>query len=128
MAEDLPNLGKLIKLLKMTTSSNDAEALAFLRKANLELAKFGGDWESLLRGKVTVIGDPFEGVSAPSVASPPHSHYRYSPPPPKPQPSYQHPPQQSHKTYHSTYQQMGPTGTLRRTKAKVRVVPTVDML
>lgn len=65
MSEDLPNLGKLIKLLKMTTSSNDSEAIAFMRRANLELEKFGGDWESLLRGKVTVIGDPFDGVEAP---------------------------------------------------------------
>lgn len=65
MAEDLPNLSKLIKLLKMTTSSNDSEAIAFMRRANLELEKFGGDWESLLRGKVTVIGDPFDGVEAP---------------------------------------------------------------
>jgi len=66
MSEDLPNLGKLIKLLKMTTSTNDNEALMFVRKANDELKKFGGDWDTLLRGKVTVIGDPFDGLNIPS--------------------------------------------------------------
>jgi len=65
MSEDLPNLGKLIKLLKMTTSQNDNEALLFVRKANEELKKFGGDWDTLLRGKVTVIGDPFVDVAPP---------------------------------------------------------------
>src|SRR5262245_52256164 len=59
---ELPNLGLLIKLLKMTTSSNDAEALIAMRRANEQLIKFGGDWENLLRGKVTVIGDPFAGT------------------------------------------------------------------
>lgn len=66
MAEsDLPNLGLLIKLLKLTTSTSDMEALAAMRKANEQLTKFGGDWERLLRGKVTVIGDPFAGVAPP---------------------------------------------------------------
>jgi hypothetical protein len=48
MSEELPNLTLLIKLLKMTTSSHDAEALLAIRKANEQLAKFGGDWERLL--------------------------------------------------------------------------------
>jgi hypothetical protein len=91
--DDLPNLGKLIKLLKMTTSSNDNEALMFVRKANEELKKFGGDWETLLRGKVTVIGDPFDGVSAPPVdmqksarASKSSAYHPQHNPPPPPQP------------------------------------------
>jgi len=63
--DDLPNLGLLIKLLKMTTSNTDAEALSAIRKANQQLQKFGGDWEALLRGKVTVIGDPFADMPAP---------------------------------------------------------------
>lgn len=79
------NLELLIKLLKLTTSSNDSEALLSCRKANEQLAKFGGDWEALLRGKVTVIADPF-------TAAPPNSdqiHRRTStapsaPPPPAP--------------------------------------------
>lgn len=65
-SSDLPNLGLLIKLLKMTTSANDAEALMAMRKANEQLAKFGGDWESLLRGKVTIIAEPFAEVPLPA--------------------------------------------------------------
>ena len=61
---ELPNLGLLIKLLKLTTASNDAEALSAMRKANEQLIKFGGDWEALLRGKVTVIGDPFANTTS----------------------------------------------------------------
>jgi len=118
MAEDLPNLSKLIKLLKMTTSSNDAEALAFLRKANAELVKFGGDWESLLRGKVTVIGDPFDGCFAAPVPPPPTSNYRYTPPPAASQPQAQY-----HYRPSPSRMQSQP-----RTKAKVRNIPTVDML
>lgn len=64
-----PSLTLLIKLLKMTTSSSDAEALVAARKANAELKKFGGDWESLLRGKVTVIGDPFADLAKPDVGT-----------------------------------------------------------
>lgn len=64
--KDLPNLSLLIKLLKLTTSANDAEALMAIRKANEQLRKFGGDWESLLRSHVTIIGaDPFENIPAP---------------------------------------------------------------
>ena len=62
-----PSLTLLIKLLKMTTSSHDAEALVACRKANAELQKFGGDWDTLLRGKVTVIGDPFANLHKPDV-------------------------------------------------------------
>lgn len=67
--EDLPNLSLLIKLLKMTTSSNDAEALLAIRNANKQLVKFGGDWESLLRSHVTIIGaDPFANIAPPPVS------------------------------------------------------------
>lgn len=79
---DGPDLGKLIKLLKMTTSANDAEALAASRLANRELRKFGGDWEALLRGKVTIIEDPFTRIDRP----PPRREAAPSPPrPPQPQ-------------------------------------------
>lgn len=65
MADD-PRFSTLIKLMKMTTSSNDAEALVAMRKANALLKEsFGGDWEALLRQKVTIINDPFEGMQAP---------------------------------------------------------------
>jgi len=64
--DDGPSLTLLIKLLKMTTSSNDGEVCIAARKANGLLGRhFGGDWEALLRGKVTVIGDPFADMPAP---------------------------------------------------------------
>lgn len=72
------NLDLLIKLLKMTTSSHDGEALVACRKANEILKKFGGDWDALLRGKVTIIEDPFVNVKAPDV--------RPQAPPPAPAP------------------------------------------
>ena len=91
-APDLPNLGMLIKLMKLTASSNDAEALLAVRKANEQLIKFGGDWEALLSGKVTVIGDPFVSLRDP----PPEEVSRgrgapSAPTPPRPQPTPQPP-------------------------------------
>ena len=71
------NLELLIKLLKLTASSNDAEALLAMRKATEVLLKFGGDWEALLHSKVTVIADPFT-VAAP----PPRNEREFAPPPP----------------------------------------------
>lgn len=88
MSDDLPNLGLLIKLMKMTTSSNDGEVLVAIRKANEQLAKFGGDWEALLSGKVTVIGDPFAGLDIPAQrttqATPPPTPKRPRPRTPTP--------------------------------------------
>ena len=68
------NLELLIKLLKLTASSNDSEALLAMRKAHEVLTKFGGDWEALLHGKVTVIADPF------TVAAPPPPQHHAPPP------------------------------------------------
>lgn len=87
-----PDLGLLIKMLKMTTSDTDTMALVAIRKANKELEKFGGDWEALLRGKVkvTIVSDPFANNSIPDVSkgervrrtsTPPNN---YTPPPPPP--------------------------------------------
>jgi len=89
---DPPNLGLLIKLLKLTTSSSDAEALSAMRKANEQLAKFGGCWERLLTSHVTVIGDPFVGIATPPprapISEPPRpprtAPPRTAPPPPPP--------------------------------------------
>jgi hypothetical protein len=98
-SEELPNLGLLIKLMKLTSSSNDSEALLAVRKANEQLVKFGGDWEKLLLGKVTVIGDPFESVA------PPKQQPRYTnaaPPPPTPRtppPTTRTPPQPTYTKY-----------------------------
>lgn len=84
------NLTLLIKLLKMTTSSHDGEALTAMRKANEQLGKFGGDWEALIRGKVTIIADPFTSASPPPM--PTRSQYGSAappapPPPPRPRPT-----------------------------------------
>jgi hypothetical protein len=92
---ELPNIELLIRLAKMTGSSNDNEALVACRKLNEQLKKFGGDWESLLRGKmkITIIEDPFAKASTPppkngsySRPQPPH---RPPPPPPPPPPQPQ---------------------------------------
>jgi len=95
MNEELPNLSLLIKLLKMTTSSNDAEALLAIRNANKQLLKFGGDWESLLRRHVTIIGaDPFENIAAPppstraAPATPRAPRATPQRPPPRPGPGW----------------------------------------
>ena len=75
-------LDKLVKLLRLTTSSNDAEALLAVRKANEILPQISPDWGDLLFGKVTLIADPFDGGHIGRSASdrpPPRK-----PPPPKP--------------------------------------------
>jgi outer membrane biosynthesis protein TonB len=104
----------LIKLLKLTTSSNDAEALLAMRKANAiaSEAEFDG-WERILRGHVKVIADPFVHIKAapppPPPPSPPKRPYQGAPPPrsqpyspnpqphptakPQPQPQWSPPPQ-----------------------------------
>lgn len=81
----------LLKLLGMTGSDNDAEALGFIRKANEHLARMGWTWDTLLRGKVTVLADPF--AAAPQVAPLRPDYQRPStswapPQPAAPQPSY----------------------------------------
>jgi len=97
--KDPPNLELLIKLMRLTTSSTDAEALMAIRKANEQVSKFGGDWDTILRGKVkvTVIGDPFKNLSTPAGFKPAPSHNAGfhagntvgpgAPPPPPPPPS-----------------------------------------
>jgi len=90
--DDLPNLGKLIKLMQLTKSSMDGEALSAIRMANRELDKFGGDWETLLRGKVTVIGDPFAGLATPPPQRNAPPVRKPTPPPPPMQTWPKHPP------------------------------------
>lgn len=77
MSDEIPSLEKLIKLMRMTTSSNDGEALSAIRLANRMIDSWKGDWEKILSGKITVIGDPFANVS---VKAP----QRNAPSPPKP--------------------------------------------
>lgn len=84
-------LETLIKVLLMTTSSTDGEALAAIRRANSMLKNASVDWRSLLEGKVTVVEDPFENIAAPknyATAAPVNKPSRPAPPPP---------PRQQHK-------------------------------
>lgn len=60
-----PNFKVFVKLMGMTTSSNDGECLNAIRMANVQLAKTGQTWEDLLAGKVKMISDSVFG-DAPS--------------------------------------------------------------
>lgn len=53
-----------IKLMQLTTSSFDAEALSALRKANALLMSANNNWEDLLRGKVRMVSGPNENQIA----------------------------------------------------------------
>jgi len=65
MNDDL-NIQMLIKLLAMTTSPNDGEALNAVRMANAALARHNANWDEVLRGKVPMVDvDPF--AKAPSI-------------------------------------------------------------
>lgn len=88
MAGSPDDLSLLIKLLNMTTVSEDNMCLVAIRKANRELQKFkkpdgsGGTWEDLLRGRVTVVADPFASIPKPPQADMPPAPTRrndYSP-------------------------------------------------
>src|SRR5262245_16328505 len=46
------NVEKFIKLMMMTTSPHDGEALTAIRKVNAELAALNCNWEELLHGKL----------------------------------------------------------------------------
>lgn len=80
MAETvIPKQELLIKLLSLTASDNDAEALSAIRKATALLIASGWTWERLIHGKITVIADPFA-----SLATPPTQERHSTPPPPAP--------------------------------------------
>lgn len=66
MSEELPKQDLLIKILGMTTSENDNQALVAIRKANALLRDNGWDWEKLIQGKIRIIEDPFKSVPSPS--------------------------------------------------------------
>ena len=78
------NLERLIKLLQMTTSPNEGEAITAMRMANTYVRdRLQTDWEAILRGKVTVVADPF----GPAVnAAPPRANRGAPPPPTRPAP------------------------------------------
>lgn len=97
MATELPELPELpkqellAKLLMMTTSSADNEALAAIRKANNLLSAAGWTWEMLIAAKIKVVENPFAGLGDPRAGK---SNVRQevnqpSPPPPPPRPKPQ---------------------------------------
>lgn len=107
--KDPPNLGLLIKLMKLTASPNDAEALLAVRKANEQLLKFGGDWERLLTGRVTITGDPFLATPVPTqtwtnrrqATAPARPQPRPAAPPPPPPPTAPRQPYSYSPSYYS---------------------------
>lgn len=68
MADILPKEELLRKMLNMTTSDNDGQALVAIRKANELLAAAGWSWDKLLAGKIKVIESPFKDMPNPSRA------------------------------------------------------------
>lgn len=94
----IPKQELLIKLLGMTGSANDGEALVALRKATSLLDSAGWTWERLVRAKITVVADPFAQIKTPPAAdkideeninSPsrrPSAPTRCTSPPPPPRP------------------------------------------
>lgn len=81
------NLDLLIKLLSTAThpTTPDNIALIAMRKAGDQLAKFKTDWAGLLKGRVTVVQDPFAQAAGPQVNARP-APSASPPPPPKPAP------------------------------------------
>lgn len=64
MAKQIPlaELGQLKKIMAMTTSSNDHEALGFMRKANAILARYGLTWAEVLSRTVSTAGTEVESA------------------------------------------------------------------
>lgn len=62
----LPKQELLLKILNMTTSDNDGQALVAMRKANAFLDAAGWTWEKLLSGKIVVVEDPFAKIETPT--------------------------------------------------------------
>lgn len=97
LEENLPKQDLLAKLLKMTTSANDSEALVAIRKANALLSSAGWDWDKLIAGKIRVAADPFANLGNPAdmfarapqpkAPAPPRAQApRPAAPPPRPAP------------------------------------------
>lgn len=63
MAEELPKQDLLIKIMGMTTSDNDGQALVALRKANKLLLDAGWSWEKLIQGRIKVVENPFKSAN-----------------------------------------------------------------
>lgn len=108
MAKGNSDLELLIKMMGLTGSDNDNQALVAMRKANEQVKKLAGSWAELLRGHFTIAADPFEGISMPEfgdrAAAPPPPSFRRgvhsgsttsTAPPPPPWKTHTPPPPQS---------------------------------
>src|SRR5258708_8942095 len=93
---ELPKQDLLLKLLGMTTSASDNEALMAIRRANEFLARAGWTWEMLIREKIKIIENPFNGINDPT-RRPKNDHHPITPPKPKP-PKPPTPPRQPQNT------------------------------
>jgi len=68
------NIQMLIKLLRMTESQHEGEALSAMRMANSLLNKHNANWDEVMRGVVPMVdADPFK--SAPKPGAPPAVKY-----------------------------------------------------
>jgi len=88
-AKPIARQDMLLKLLKMTTSDNDGEALTAIRHANRVLRDAGWDWDKLIHAKIRIVEDPFKNLGTPSSSPSPMaatSHAPYAPPPRAPSP------------------------------------------
>ena len=81
---EVPKQELLAKLLRMSTSPNDGEALTAIRKANELLRSAGWDWDKLLAGKIKVAADPFSGLGTPHNPTPVRTAPSPAPRPPHP--------------------------------------------
>jgi hypothetical protein len=82
----IPKHIMLGKLLRMTTSPNDGEALTAIRKANALLTAAGWDWDKLLTGQIKIIEDPFKNLPSPFAPRQPATTTAYTPTPRAPAP------------------------------------------
>lgn len=86
--ETLPREELLRKMLNMTTSSNDGQALVAIRKANALLEGAGWSWDKLLAGKIRIVENPFKNIPNPKRTESPSSFgasFTAAPPPTQPQ-------------------------------------------
>lgn len=70
-----PDFKMFLKLMNLTTSSFDGEALNAIRMANSVLNSMNQTWEDLLHQKIVMIAPPVDSAATPRKAS---SGIRYS--------------------------------------------------
>lgn len=82
--KDPPDLDTIIKLMGMTGSIHDAEALSALRMATARLKKWGWTWDAILRGKIKIMPNPFANIPNPLTTQSGATYMRPTPTPPAP--------------------------------------------